>query len=143
MLHKSTSKLCRKVHRPLRTFTDWRIIKICPYLSVSVRICPYAKHNGCFFLLILSKALFPIWVDITDRVLFLLFKYLAFLEKGWGLGKGKTSFLVKRSFSLPQEPSTLIGNSAYLKKNKIPAAQRGKAQGGIRKKADDQSTLMR
>ena len=34
MLHKSISKLCRKVHKPLRTFTDWRIIKICPYLSV-------------------------------------------------------------------------------------------------------------
>jgi len=60
-------------------------------------------------------ALFPIWVDITDRILFLLLKYLAFLEKGWGLGKGKTSFLVKRSFSLPQEPSTLIGNSAKEK----------------------------
>ncbi len=25
------------------------------------------------------KALFPIWGDITDRVLFLLLKYLAFL----------------------------------------------------------------
>ena len=31
------------------------------------------------------KALFPIWVDITDRVLFLLLKYLAFLEKGFRL----------------------------------------------------------
>ena len=31
--------------------------------------------------------------------------YSAFLEKGWGLGKGKTSFPVKRSFSLPQEQS--------------------------------------
>ena len=34
-------------------------------------------------------------------------KYSAFLEKGWGLGKGKTSFLVKRSFSLPQEHTPL------------------------------------
>ena len=30
-------------------------------------------------------------------------KYFAFLERGWGLGKGKTSFLVKRSFPIPQE----------------------------------------
>jgi hypothetical protein len=64
-----------------------------------------------------EKALFSIWVDITDGELFLLLKYLAFLEKGWGLGKGKTSFLVKRSFSLPQEPSTLIGNSAFKTKS--------------------------
>ena len=34
-------------------------------------------------------------------------------ERGRG-GKRKTSFLVKRSFPLPQEPSTLIGNSAYF-----------------------------
>ena len=30
-------------------------------------------------------------------------KYPAFLEKGWGLGKGKTSFPAKRSFPLPQD----------------------------------------
>ena len=69
--------------------------------------------------LLFYLALFPIWVDITARELFLLLKYLAFLEKGWGLGKGKTSFLVKRSFSLPQEPSTLIGNSALQKRRMI------------------------
>ena len=33
-------------------------------------------------------------------------------ERGFG-GKRKPSFLVKRSFPLPQEPSTLIGNSAF------------------------------
>ena len=33
-------------------------------------------------------------------------KYTAFLEEGWGLGKGETSFLVKRSFPLPQEHSS-------------------------------------
>jgi len=32
----------------------------------------------------------------------------AFLEKGRGLGKGKTSFHGKRSFPLPQERSPLI-----------------------------------
>ena len=46
-------------------------------------------------------------------------KYSAFLEKGWGLGKGKTYFLVKRSFPLPQESSTLVGNSAFIKKTHI------------------------
>ena len=51
-------RLCRKVHRRLQTITDKGMKKICPFLSVSVRICPYAKHNGCFFLLILSKSVF-------------------------------------------------------------------------------------
>jgi len=30
-------------------------------------------------------------------------KYAAFLEKGWGVGRGKTSFLVKRGFSPPHK----------------------------------------
>ena len=48
MLHKSASRLCRKVYRRLQTITDQGMKKICPFLSVSVRICPYAKHNDCF-----------------------------------------------------------------------------------------------
>ena len=43
-----------------------------------------------------------------------LTKYSAFLEKGWGLGKGKTSFHVKRSFPLPQELSPFSKNSIYI-----------------------------
>ncbi|MBR2632435.1 MAG: hypothetical protein IKD29_03215, partial [Lentisphaeria bacterium] len=40
--------------------------------------------------------------------------YSGFLEKGWGLGKGKTSFFVKRSFPLPQERSSLIKNFVFF-----------------------------
>ena len=35
-------------YRRLQTITDKGMKKICPFLSVSVRICPYAKHNDCF-----------------------------------------------------------------------------------------------
>ena len=47
-------------------------------------------------------------------------KYLAFLEKGWGVGRGKTSFPVKRGLSpSPQSQSPFIANAAgALKKGK-------------------------
>ena len=55
----------------------------------------------------LEVALFSVWIDKypqehNQRQT----KYSAFLEEGWGLGKGETSFLVKRSFPLPQEHSS-------------------------------------
>ena len=52
-------------------------------------------------------------------------KYTAFLEKGWGLGKGKyidadvRLFTKKRSFPLPQEPTTLISAKTGYNKLKV------------------------
>ena len=84
----------------------------------SLRFCSlYGQINSGRALFLLKKYtafLEKGWM-ISGRALSLLKKYTAFLEKGWGLGKGKTSFHAKRSFSLPQELTTLIMNSAFLK----------------------------
>ena len=52
---------------------------------------------------------------LPGRLSCTLDKYAAFLEKGRGSGKGKNSFLGKRSFSLPREQITLVGIEYYLK----------------------------
>ena len=71
---------------------------------------------------------------VNHRIL----KYLAFLEKGWGLGgRGKSSFLVKRSFPLPTKRQPypkylpLSGDGTInltmvfaLRNGQIPALQR-------------------
>jgi len=41
-------------------------------------------------------------------------KYAAFLEKGWGVGRGKTSFLVKRGFSPPHNAISFYRKATLL-----------------------------